>query len=209
MRVLPMKCKDVQKKLLDYSEGMIDQKTSAQIEAHLHSCAQCAQELKTFEETVRLLQRVPIKEPPEEFWNGFTRGVMQNVRRMERTTAPPLFGRFPCFQMGAVAVAAILLGVFGLFFLIKGDIFQKNPQQIAQQQTESYPPISELHQSLEKIVPPKMVENILREEWALTDGQELSAFDIEANDDDVIDYLLEDLTESEKQALVIELERMQ
>ena len=202
-----MKCKDIQKKLLDYSEGNTDQKTSLQIETHLRSCATCAQELQTFEETVRLLQSVPIKEPPEEFWNDFTRGVMQNVRRVERVTAPSFFVRFPRFNMAVVAVAAILLVMSGVLFFIKSDGFKTHPQQLAQHQQDRETP-GGLNETLEKIVPSKMVEEILHEEWALIDGQELSAFDGDASDD-VIDFLLEDLTESEKQALLVELERMQ
>ena len=202
-----MKCKDIQKKLLDYSEGNTDQKTSFLIETHLRSCAKCAQELQTFEETVRLLQSVPIKEPPEEFWNDFTRGVMQNVRRVERTAVPSFFVRFPRFKMAVVAVAAILLVMSGVLFFIKSDGFKTHPQQLAQHQQDRETP-GGLNETLEKIVPSKMVEEILHEEWALIDGQELSAFDGDASDD-VIDFLLEDLTESEKQALLVELERMQ
>ncbi len=205
-----MKCNDVQKRLIDYSEALIDRNISAQIETHLRSCAQCSQELKTFEETVRLLQSVPIKEPPEEFWNDFTRGVMQNVRRVERANVPALAFRFPRLKMAVVAVATILLLIVGLFFYTSGGfvgIFQKHPQQIAQQPLERNSPSYPLDEALEKIVPSKTVEEMLHSEWALLDGQQLPVFEVDASDE-MIDFLLENLNESEKQALLVELERM-
>ncbi len=205
-----MKCKDVQKRLIDYSEALIDQKKSVQIETHLRSCAKCSQELKTFEETVRLLQSVPIKEPPEEFWDDFTRGVMQNVRRVERASVPALAFRFPRLKIAIVAVATILLMLAGLSFYTPGGflgILQKHPQQVAQQPLERNTPVDTLGGALEKIVPSEMVEDILHSEWALLDGQRLSVFELDASDE-MIDFLLENLTESEKQALLVELERM-
>ena len=206
MRVLPMKCKDVQKKLLDYSEGTLDPKTSMRVEMHLRTCEQCAEELKAFEDTVRLLQRMPIKEPSEEFWNAFTRGVMQNVRRVERTTAPSAFLYSPRLNVAFVAVATILV-IAGAVFFIKGNVFHNNQQQIAQQSVEVNTPVENIDETLKKIVHPKMVEEMLHTNWALIDGQQLPMFDADFSDD-AIDLLLDDLTESEKQALLAELERL-
>ncbi|GAK54566.1 hypothetical protein U14_05853 [Candidatus Moduliflexus flocculans] len=206
MRVLSMKCKDVQKKLLDYSEGTLEPKTSLRVEMHLRTCAQCAEELKAFEDTVRLLQRMPIKEPSEEFWTDFTRGIMQNVRRVERTTAPSWFLQFPRLNVAFVAVATILV-IVGAVFFIQGHVVKNNQQQIARQSVESNPPAENIDEALKKIVHPKMVEDMLHTNWALIDGQQLSAFDADFSDD-TIDFLLEDLTESEKQALLVELERL-
>jgi len=202
-----MNCKTVQKKLLDYSEGILEQKASAQIETHLKSCVRCAQELKTFEDTVRLLQSVPIKEPSEEFWNDFTKGVMQNVRRVERTTASSRFVEFPRLRFSFVAVATILLAAIGVFFFIRENAPKNNLQQTAQQAVEITPSIGDIDEVLEKIVPSKIVDDVLHTEWTLIDGQQSLSLDIDTSDD-TIDFLLEDLTESEKQTLLVELERL-
>lgn len=111
-----MKCKHVQKHLLDYSESVLDQDTRSHIEEHLRNCPVCAGELREFEQTVKLLQSAPSQEPPEAFWTDLTSNVMGEIHKMGpiQTTRRAFF--FPDFKWVAVAIAILLL-VFASFFL--------------------------------------------------------------------------------------------
>ena len=208
-----MKCKDVQERLLDYAESLVDPKTAAQIEAHLRSCATCAQELTAFKETVHLLQSVQFQEPPEAFWNDFTRNVMRNVRIAERNAPQRMFAFFPSFKPVMALATVLILVAAGIFFSsteIGQRLFRTSPavEQVAQ--TEPPKTVSEIGHSalvLEQIVSPEIVQEMLETEWALVDGQSMGLLDVDTSDE-MVDVLLESLTEQEKISLFEELEQM-
>ena len=92
-----MKCKHVQKQLLDYSESLVDQKARLLIEEHLRNCPECARELWDFEQTVRLLQSLPIQEPPEAFWTELTSRVMRKIQQKNIVPSTERYLFFPNF----------------------------------------------------------------------------------------------------------------
>ncbi len=207
-----MKCKHVQQKLVDYSESLVDQKTRLLIEEHLQSCSECAQELKDFEETVSLLQSVPIQEPPETFWADFTSDVMQRIERMDDVSSARPWLFFPSFRMAAVAAAVLLFVVGSLFFFSTGTIqkvfpafFPASTQLLVESPEQSSQELTEL--SLSAITPEELVNDILESDLALIGKDPAAIFEGDASDD-IVRFLIEHLSEEEKDRLLEELYQM-
>ncbi|MCH8087743.1 MAG: zf-HC2 domain-containing protein [Chloroflexi bacterium] len=54
-------------KLSEYLDDRLDAEERARIEGHLEGCDQCRQELESLRETIGLLRRVALVEPPRSF----------------------------------------------------------------------------------------------------------------------------------------------
>ena len=54
-------------KLSEYLDDRLDAEERARIEGHLEGCDQCRQELESLRETIGLLRRVSLVEPPRSF----------------------------------------------------------------------------------------------------------------------------------------------
>ena len=206
-----MKCKYVQQHLLDYSESQLDQKTYAMIEAHLRNCPACAQELKDFEQTVRLLQATPLETPPERFWDDFTSGVMRKVRRME--TPSRQIGRsfFPNMKMATVALATLVL-VLGLALLYTSGDLEKRAPSLFQWSTPTLTkgpeqPGEQSETMLDALIPEELIDEIVDSDFALLGGENLSSLPTDANDATLY-LLIESLDGGEKALLLSELEKM-
>lgn len=64
-----VKCRSIQKKLIDYVDGILDAKEKDIVEKHIRTCKSCYQE-------VTLLKKLPqidykIEYPPESVWDSF------------------------------------------------------------------------------------------------------------------------------------------
>lgn len=104
-----MNCAVVQERLCEFIDKRLDVETSANVESHLASCANCRSDAEDLTSTVRLLAGEPEFEPPM----AFSTRVMAHVR--EEAVKPSLwqrfFGSFRAFvpiQAMAVAVIAVL-----------------------------------------------------------------------------------------------------
>lgn len=62
-----MKCRQVQALFSEWQEQRLEPALACRMEAHLERCCQCAQELKAFQATWRVLHMVPPVEPPRDF----------------------------------------------------------------------------------------------------------------------------------------------
>lgn len=71
-----MTCKDIEKKLTAYQEGILSPEERSLVESHLASCAQCSSALTDLEKTVGLIKNLHEIEPPP--W--FTQKIMAQVR---------------------------------------------------------------------------------------------------------------------------------
>jgi hypothetical protein len=82
-----MKCEQVQEKLSEYIDGLLDRDISGLIQSHLASCPRCQAEAQALAEAKRAVAGLPVIEPP----SGFSQRVMGRVR--EEANRPSLFRR--------------------------------------------------------------------------------------------------------------------
>ena len=137
-------------KLSEYLDDRLDAEERARIEGHLEGCAQCRQEFESLRETIGLLRRVSLVEPPRSF-------KLQEAP--SPAPRPSLLGRFILGAPGAgrpalawsmqlstaavaIALGVLLAGDFGGLFG-DGDTVQGPASQAASQEaqftTESLP----------------------------------------------------------------------
>lgn len=210
-----MKCQDVQQHLLDYSEQILDPHHQQQVEAHLHTCQACVQELRETEQMLTLLRKTELSAPPDLFWNNFTAGVMRQVRKADPPHRSPwfVFREFFAFRRLHIALVVALIGCFvaGLSLYLS---LRENPNQAI----ATRPPVApttptegkdapSADRAIRKIAPDQLVEDILTTDLALFNG--IPATTLENSFSyDLIDVLLSGLTVEEKQALLAELNAM-
>ncbi len=208
-----MKCKHVQQKLVDYSESLVDQKTRLLIEEHLQNCSECSQELKDFEETIHLIQSVSIQEPSDAFWDDFTAGIMRKIEMTGKTSSVETKLFFsPSFRMAAVTVALLLLLVGGMFAYSTGAIrkvlpafFSSSPHLLV----ESAEQPAQVSSGVEEdgIVSEEFVDDIPEADLALLGRAAWENFTV-GTYDETLYFLIENLSEEEKDLFLKELEQM-
>lgn len=205
-----MKCKHVQEKLVEFSEHVLDQPEQSQIEAHVHTCPMCAQELDDIQETISLLKSIPIEEPSESFWTDFSTDVMDKVYAAEPPVRRGMLGSLPHFKlaMGLLALMLFLGGIVAyLFFQFpsaeKSVTFSGLERQPATEETGS----NSADSTLQQIAPEELTQDILDSEFALFDGTLSTTLDA-GYSEDMVDALLSGLTTEEKQALLAELSKI-
>jgi hypothetical protein len=102
---------NIRENLSAYLDKRLDAPTAAAVEAHLASCAECAWEKNTLEQTCRLVAQAPRVAPPRSF-----------VLREAQVSAPVKASFFSSARMvylrGATAVAGVLLAV-----VVAGDVW--------------------------------------------------------------------------------------
>jgi len=204
--------------MLDYSEKGLDESVQARIEEHLQNCDDCAQELHAFKQTVRLLESVPLREPPEAFWNDFTTNVMHKVNGMEVPSRRRWSFSWPRFRPAMVFGVLALLVVGGAFAYFSPAIHQKlTPlMKMAGLTTETAPERElpgvghaevDLEKALQQIASEDLMHDILESEMALFDTD--AGLPVELYyPDDTLNLLISSLTDAEKQALLDELHKM-
>ncbi|MFQ5802074.1 MAG: zf-HC2 domain-containing protein [Candidatus Methylomirabilales bacterium] len=109
-----MECDACRSKLLEYLEGDLTGPAQADLQTHLTQCPGCREELEGLQETLALIARIPVPEPPEAFWQQYLRELRQKV------AAPPWPARLQHWLAGftlrpipALAVGiALMLAVF-------------------------------------------------------------------------------------------------
>ena len=215
-----MKCKHVQQYLLDYSEELLDQKTRFLVDEHLSKCAECTKELQEIEQTIHLLQSLPVQEPPETFWPDFTSNVMREVRKLDAVPVEKRsFFFFPKVRI-AMAVAVLILVISGLALYFSG-AFQKlwHPaeltaqrsgvqhveERVASQDSESE---KELNEILDKFASDELMDDILNSDFALFEGDGGMTLGAGHSDDEWLEFLINSLTDEEKDQFLLELYKM-
>lgn len=217
-----MKCKHVQKKMLEYSEKLLDEKARSRVEEHLQECSLCAQELHDIEQTLDLLQSVPFPEPPESFWIDFTSGIMTRINKMGTPSSARLAFSFPQFKLAVVLVALIaILG--GLYVYFHAEIQQflhpvDTTTELSRQGGTPQPSPGHLEAdkgiqdnaletTLNNIASEDLKQDMLESDLALFDGATDVIFETDYSDE-MLYSLINSLTEEEKEALLSELYKM-
>lgn len=106
-----MKCKDVERDLILYYYGEIDDTLKSAIRNHIASCDKCAVAWERLKATLDISD---VKEPelPESFWQGYRRKVYQKI---EDKKSSARFGVLkPRFiQVAAMILVILLIGLGG------------------------------------------------------------------------------------------------
>lgn len=213
-----MKCKRIQQYLLDYSEQLLDQENHHLVEEHLRHCPECARELQEIEQTIRLLQTLPVQVPPETFWPDFTSNVMRQIRKME-----PVPSRlrnvffFPHTKLAVVVFIALLVigGGAGYYFRYVQSMQRlpelasqhpENPEKnLAVQQTPAEAP--DIHTRLSKIASDELIYDMLDSEFGFFERGNPEVFDAD-NSPEWLYFLIRNLSDEEKDRLLLELYKL-
>ena len=111
---MPENCPEILRNLSAYSDGMLDQKGLALVEAHLGACASCVAELKLLSAVDRDIKELPVIAPSP----FFAARVAAAARAMSQSGASlRRFLRLPVPAM-AIMVTFILVNLFTFSFNI-------------------------------------------------------------------------------------------
>lgn len=105
------KHKKIKENLSAYLDGHLDPKQAAEVEAHLKSCAECAWEKQTLEQTRRLVRMAPRVAVPRSF-----------VLRAAQVEAPTRRGAFAAAPLMALRAATAAVGIL-LAVVVAGDLW--------------------------------------------------------------------------------------
>ncbi len=78
-----MKCSWMEIDCMKYIDGEMNERDRADFEMHLEGCAKCREILQDFQELKSLTGRIKMRDPTDEFWDGYWRSL---YRRIERKT---------------------------------------------------------------------------------------------------------------------------
>lgn len=213
-----MKCKRIQQYLLDYSEQLLDQENHRLVEEHLRHCPKCAQELQEIEQTIRLLQMLPVQSPSETFWPDFTSNVMRQIRKME-----PVPSRlrnvffFPHAKLAVAVFIALLVIGGGWVYYFRHVQATHRPSELASQHLEnedknlvvqqSPGETTDIHDRLRKIAPDELIYDMLDSEFGFFERENPGVIDVD-NGHEWLYFLIRNLSEKEKDRLLLELYKL-
>ncbi len=111
-------CDEIEECILDGLETNLAPARRARMAAHLDRCPRCAQEASLVRELLGGVERLPVPEPPPDFWRGFEESVRRRVAQ-EPLPRPPALGwladwlrRFGGPQAVPVLATAAALALF-------------------------------------------------------------------------------------------------
>ncbi len=107
-------CALIQRWLPEYLDGDLNAFWSRGLEAHLHTCPQCRQEMSEIEQVVSTLKSQPVPDPGPAFWTDFSREL--HLRLAQANQAPARRGgaqKKPYYLIAAPALAVLLLWAAG------------------------------------------------------------------------------------------------
>lgn len=212
-----MKCKYIQHYLLDYSEQVLEQEKRHLVEEHLRHCPECRKELQEIEQTLQLLQTLPVQEPPENFWPVFTSDVMRQIRKMD-TVSPKYFFFFPNVRVAMATLALLIMLAGGTVWYYAGafrfpwgtpelKVQHPDPHQeqlVAQQASEDE---TDFQTTLDEIASEELIYDMLDSDFGLFEGGDLDALDVERSNEWLY-FLISNLSAEEKDQLLLELYKL-
>jgi len=113
-----MRCRRVQRLLPDYLGDELSPRKREQVEGHLEACPDCRAELAALQGAWTGLAQQPLPQKAGEFWEGFTAGVMREIRKRRPVPAekktPFLLPGWKFLLPAGGAIAAVIVGVIAL-----------------------------------------------------------------------------------------------
>jgi len=106
-----MRCSEFEILISGFLDGELDNEQSLILDNHLLECESCRIELERARSLKEALDRMAVRTPEDEFWDGYWAGI---YNRMERQV-----GWLFC------AIGAILLVSFGLIVLFREVLFSE------------------------------------------------------------------------------------
>jgi len=127
-------CEELQNRLSEYVDGVLDKERTAELQAHLQECEACRQLLADLRRTVALIQDIPDVDPPKDLLSKIHAQLEGDTAPSrasgEDVTRQPLrFSNFFSSPQVRVAVAAGLLVFVGVYGMIQ----MKAPRDLSQE----------------------------------------------------------------------------
>ena len=66
---------------MKYFDGEMNERDRADFERHLDGCAKCRGILQDFQELKSLTGRIKMRDPTDEFWDGYWRSLYRRIER--------------------------------------------------------------------------------------------------------------------------------
>lgn len=129
-----MKCKEVEKKLVFFTESELPQQTQLEIEAHLKSCVKCAQLAEKFSKIYSDLENTEEIQPTPFFWTRLKQRIAEYEASADSTTEwlNILIERL----RPAIVIVILIVGIFLGYWLGNFPVSnnQINEQEVALEQ---------------------------------------------------------------------------
>jgi hypothetical protein len=115
-----MRCRSIQRLLPDYIGAELSEKKRYKVDEHLTECPGCRAALGHVQQVWDGLAEQPLPQKDEQFWENFTRGVMQEIRKKRPMPADEKKGfHLPGRRVLVPAAAAIAI-IVGLIVIRGG-----------------------------------------------------------------------------------------
>jgi predicted anti-sigma-YlaC factor YlaD len=118
-----VRCQHVTDRLAEYDLDALQEHERAAIAEHLQACAACRAELQALRRTAALLEPLQAQAPPRDLWPA--------VRRRMTPRRAGLWQALAIRWRPALAAAAALLAVFGVWLTLRGPVVQPSADVLA------------------------------------------------------------------------------
>lgn len=109
-----MRCEQVQERLSEYLEGLLDHENRTAVQGHLFSCSRCQAEAQALAQSIQVVAELPPVEPPP----GFSQKVMACIReeaerpRLWQRLFLPMRIKIPIHAMALLLVAGLAVYLY-------------------------------------------------------------------------------------------------
>jgi len=105
-------CDSVSGLFSDYYDGQLSEFTKHSLESHLSSCERCKKEWQRFQNTVSLMQHLPLVEPPADFLVSVNARIQKQSGWRGIVSRPARALRWVPMPLKASAAAAVIALIF-------------------------------------------------------------------------------------------------
>lgn len=107
-----MRCEDVSRRLPDYTVGCVGFAARVRMRRHIAACAECRRQLDALNAVSRLVEALPVLEPPASMWDSVVNRIASRKVSVPAPYRLAVWRRAAVLGAAvAVAAAAILAGV--------------------------------------------------------------------------------------------------
>lgn len=104
-----MRCDEVRRVLPEYSVGALGPLRAWRVRRHLKGCPSCGGELEALQRTARLIESIPLEDPPRELWESIRSRI--DVGGAAEPTWPRWFVKLAPL-VGALTAAAASIAIY-------------------------------------------------------------------------------------------------